>query len=376
MKVKLFLCALLVLSAFPVSAQKSVVPLPVDSAFHYGKNYLFYALPKTAFRVEVTVARVQEFQGPYSDYAGKLLGLTNVITQDKVVYSVKDFSMEQLSVMDTEYMYAVELSSKQVKDRMLENICLDNAIRAQGVESVSYVSSTPQIPDFFRYYSDLAYMEQSNNYVETQIVDGVVRQIPASHTKRVVKSSEQKAQEAADMIAKIREDRYALLTGSQETAYSSETVRLLVDELNQMEQNYLGLFIGFTVEDEQHFSFVYVPQANSNPALLCSVSSANGFSRNGSPNPSENYYLRIQPEEPVSLPQTFTAKWKCSKGYKTQNGYRVRTAVPAKVVLMRGAAEIFDFGCRDIYQWGHIEVLPVGMNDLDISKFAIIYTQY
>lgn len=42
-------------------AQKKVNPLPVDSTFAYGKEYIIYALPQTAFQVNVTVTRSHEF---------------------------------------------------------------------------------------------------------------------------------------------------------------------------------------------------------------------------------------------------------------------------------------------------------------------------
>ena len=65
-------------------AQKKVTPLPVDSTFAYGKEYIIYALPQTAFQVNVTVTRSHEFAGVYSQYAGKLLGLNNVISSDNI----------------------------------------------------------------------------------------------------------------------------------------------------------------------------------------------------------------------------------------------------------------------------------------------------
>ena len=86
---RIFIAGLLLLSAFSVFAQKKVTPLPLDSGFQFKQNYFFYALPQTAFKMNVAVARTHEMAGIYADYAEKLLGLTNVITQDKIVYSLK-----------------------------------------------------------------------------------------------------------------------------------------------------------------------------------------------------------------------------------------------------------------------------------------------
>ena len=227
------------------------------------------------------------------------------------------------------------------------------------------------IPDFFRYYSDLAYMEQENSYTETQIVDGVVRQVPASRVQKVTKTSEQKAQEAADMIDKIRKDRYALLAGEQEVAYQPEALNKMIEELNELEKNYIGLFAGFTVSDEIHYQVVVMPgQMNITPAF--SFTANGGFSSDAAA-PADTYYLTLAPQYRTETVVAFNESRKSGKKYVEPSGYRIRRPVPCDVTLNHGHDVIYSVGTCGIFQFGKIEALPAGNDDFDITKFSVIY---
>ena len=366
----MILC-LATMSFFSVAAQQSVVKLPVDSDFAFGSEYFVYALPQTAFQVDVVVTQNREMKGIYSEYASKLLGLNNIVAQNKTTYALKSVSVTPVTIPDEAYVYAVELSSAQVKKHFLTTLYEKQVSMNQVPEKDEYVAGVNPVPDFFRYYSDLAYMEQENSYVETQIVDGVVRQVPASRVQKVTKTSEQKAQEAADMIDKIRKDRYALLTGEQEVAYQPEALNRMIDELNELEKNYIGLFAGFTVSDEVHYQVVVVPgQTNITPAF--SFSTANGFSAEASSS-SDTYYLAVTPQYSLEPVVAFSAERLKSKNNVEPSGYRIRRPVPCDVTLNHGHEVVYSVGTCSVYQFGKIESLPPRNDDFDITKFGVIY---
>ena len=371
MRKKLVLFCLATVSFFSVFAQKSVVKLPVDTNYAFGSSYFIYALPQTAFQVDVVVVQNREMKGIYSEYASKLLGLNNIVVQNKTTYALKSVSITPIVIPDEEFVYAVELSSSQIKNHFLTK-CYEKQIATnQAPENDVYEAGLQPVPDFFRYYSDLAYMEQENSYVETQIVDGVVRQVPASRVQKVTKSSEQKAQEAADMIDKIRKDRYALLTGEQEVAYQPEALNRMIDELNELEKNYIGLFAGFTVSDEVHYQVVVVPgQTNIMPAF--SFTAANGFSA-AAGSPSDTYYLAVAPQYSLEPVSTFAGERAKGKRYVEPAGYRIRRPMPCDVTLNHGHEVVYSVGTCGVFQFGKIESLPAGNDDFDITKFAVIY---
>lgn len=369
------LLSLIVLSSLFSFSQKNVVPLPADSGMATTGNYFYYALPKTAFKVDVVVNKTTQMKGYYGEYAEKLLGLTNIIKQNKTYFELKSVHIESIILPDENFQFAVELSNCQVKNGALAQIYAYRDSLSQQVTESSYTVQTTAIPDFFRYYSDLSYMDKENSYVETQIIDGVVRQVPATTTQKVTKTDEQKALQAADFIAKIRDDRYAILTGEQEVAYSKEAIEELVNQLNNLEKNYIQLFTGFTINDEIHYSWVVSPLDTSDLRLsLFSVSEKSGFSTcTKSAKDDENYYLNIKPQFSYQKCQDFAAERKSLKKYKDNNGYRIRQAVPCSVSIEQGKNTIFNSGIYSIYQFGKIETLPIRQDNWDICKYMIIF---
>ena len=370
MRKKLLIACLAVGAFVSVSAQKLVTQLPVDSGFVFGSEYFIYALPQTAFQIDVVVTQNREAKGIYADYASKLLGLNNIITQNKTTYALKSVTVTPVTVPDEDYIYAVELSAMQKKHRFLNKL-YENQTAVQDTEYPTHDFGTQPVPDFFRYYSDLAYTEQENNYVETQIVDGVVRQVPASRVQKVTKTNDQKAQEAADMIDKIRKDRYALLTGEQEVAYQPEALNKMIEELNELEKNYIGLFAGFTVSDEIHYQVIVMPgQTNITPAFFFT---ANGGFSTETGTAADTYYLTLAPQYSSSPVNAFANERKNDKKYVEPKGYRIRRPMPCDVTLTHGHDVVFSVGICPVYQFGKIEAMPAGNDDFDIARFAVIY---
>jgi hypothetical protein len=78
----------------------------------------------------------------------------------------------------------------------------------------------------------------------------------------VEKSPEQKAKEAADFIAKIKENRFNLITGYQEVNYNRETLEYMDTQLKIMEKEYMKLFTGISVHKTLKFHYKYIPVAN------------------------------------------------------------------------------------------------------------------
>ena len=367
----MLIACLVALSTVTVPAQKLVTQLPVDSGFVFGSEYFMYALPQTAFQIDVVVTQNREVKGIYSDYASKLLGLNNIITQNKTTYSLKNVTVTPVAVPDENYVFAVELSSAQKKHHFLNKLYENQAVAAQNAEYPTHDFGTQPIPDFFRFYSDLAYTEQENNYVETQIVDGVVRQVPASRVQKVTKTNDQKAQEAADMIDKIRKDRYALITGEQEVAYQPEALGRMIDELTELEKNYIGLFAGFTVSDEVHYQVLVEPgHTNITPVFFFT---ANGGFSTETGAAADTYYLTVIPQYNTDMVSSFVNEKKNDKKYVEPKGYRIRRPLLCDVTLNHGHEVVFSVGTCPVYQFGKIEALPAGNDNFDITKFALIY---
>lgn len=369
---KLFLLFGVLFLASVSTAQNQVVPVNGYYNGNFtGNDNFFYMLPKTAFTVKVTVVKTKEMKGYYSEYAERLLGLSNIIHQNRTAYKLKNISVEPVIIPDTNNLFAVELSSAQKKKNFLSKLYADKKSSPYNSFSEYNVTSSP-IPDFFRNYADLAYMETDDSFVETTIIDGVVTQVPVTKTKVVSKTMAQQAQEAADLIAKIRKDRYDILAGVNEVPYSEGAFEFIVKELTETEQNYLQLFTGFTIEEEENYTFTVSPDGSETMPLF-SFDTETGFHSVNSYKSEQNYYLSIDPLVTHNRYNVFEFSRKAGSKNGPNNGYRIRNAVPASLSLIKNENKIHYFGIYDIYQLGKIETLPALQDDFDITQYGIIY---
>ncbi|MEG2070833.1 MAG: DUF4831 family protein [Bacteroidales bacterium] len=369
-----FLCFIILI--INVSAQRNVYQLPVETPNVISMDAFYYMLPQTTFKVDITVTKVREIKGYYAEYAEKMLGLTNIISNNKIFYKLKEVTLTPITIPDKNQLYVVNLSSDQIKNNFLTSLYNhDNGMTMQdyAFEPSFSVMVTP-IPDFFKNYANITYTETEDSFVETKIINGVVTQVPANRTKVVSKSTEQNVQEAADKIVKIRKDRYDVAAGSQEVAYSKEAIEAMIKELNQWERNYLDLFTGIILEDEIHYTTYITPGSFSDQQIpLFSINQGTGLSYQTDPSSNDPiYYLSIHSQINHDAYNDIVANKK--ENPKTSlNGYRIRKTLPAQLSLLLNNQPIHTFGIYSIFQLGKIETLPTNQDKLEISKFSYIY---
>ena len=128
-----------------VSAQQSVYPLPLDSGTTVKGSTFRYALPTTALKMTVTVSKVQEHRGYYADFAQSLLGLTNVIQENKTYYRLENVTIDPVEVPDYNHTYLVELSAQQNKDNLLAKLATSKTCDMRLGTLTSYTTYTEQV---------------------------------------------------------------------------------------------------------------------------------------------------------------------------------------------------------------------------------------
>ena len=104
-----------------------------------------------------------------------------------------------------------------------------------------------------------------------------------------------------------------------------------------------------------------------------SISPKAGFSTVAAGNNNDNYTVVLQPVDYASSCTDFTTQLGCAKSYKPKDGYRIRLANPAKVLVNQGSKTVYSIEMAPIYQLGKIETLSRGHDELDIEKFGLIY---
>ena len=92
----LFLCAFAQVQVYPLSN------LPEKIKY---TGAVTYALPTTTLKVTVSVSKVQDVRGYFADYAESLLGLTNIIHQNRTHYMLNSVEIEPLTTADMSNIY-------------------------------------------------------------------------------------------------------------------------------------------------------------------------------------------------------------------------------------------------------------------------------
>lgn len=357
---------LLIFNVLAASVFAQVQVFPLGNIPEKGIKYtaaVTYALPTTTFKVTVSVSKIQDVKGYFADYAESLLGLTNIIQQNRTYYKLNAVDIEPLRTADMKNCYRVYTSSPVIADEWSDKAPSSPSIFAD-MPPTAYKTYTASLPEFFKNYADITYTQQSESFVETKIIDGVVTQVPASHTKTVSKSFESKAREAADAIMKSRKDQYNLVAGEQETAYTGEALQTMLAELKNWESNYMSLFTGVSISDTETYVF-YITPGNLDATTLFYFNSDKGFKlSNGTT--EEAYVLNFsrfytRPYEVMEI------QYPCSR-------YVTRDKQPVSVSLKHGNGTIHNFGMIDMYQAGSLQfVSPIAKHPIDIHSVGIVF---
>ncbi len=250
-----------------------------QSAVPISQEGIFYALPRTVVNIEVVIDRVENYKGPYSEYALRYLGLQNVVIANSVEYRISGINITTSAEPDPEQYYFVVLGEKLSKTEKAGLLSLNESGLIVGTLS-NAVDATEKIihilndndgitlsekdvfPEIFKYYADISVFEKVDTIIRKVSIDTLT--LERQYLKRTIveKSPEQKAREAADFISKIKENRFNLLTGYQEVSYNQETLEYMDTQLKLLEKEYMKLFTGISIQKSHTYEYKYIPLPN------------------------------------------------------------------------------------------------------------------
>lgn len=240
------------------------------------KEGIFYSLPRTVVKIEVTIDKIENYKGPYADYALRFLGLKNVVPANSIEYKIGEISITTSAEPDPDQYYFIELGEKISKGEKAGILSLTDAGVILGTlqddlttTDAGTVTSTPNIEgerdvfgDLFKYSADVSVFEKVDTIIRKFNIDTMTVERQYYKRTMVEKSPEQKAKEAADFISKIKDNRFNLISGYQEVNYNRETLEYMDTQLKTMEREYLKLFTGVSVHKTLVFSYKYIPIPN------------------------------------------------------------------------------------------------------------------
>ena len=273
--------------------------------------------PKTKLTFEVSAQLEQFYAGPYARYAQKYLG---------VEAKEDDSSKATLTSVVMKYGSDTEASGTSVWSKP--------GFAQSGFESRGVSAN---------YTSEAA----------TLFSAGAASRI-VSQSVTVEKTPEQKAREAADMVFLLRRNRIQIITGDTDATYSGEAMKAAIDELAALEQEYLSLFLGYTITQEQKVTFELSPSSDAKDQIyvIFRLSDQEGLL------PAEEiggkpYYLDIAPQEMASAP---AADPRAASRAKAVQTVRIPAICDLKV---SDGVKTFLQSRIPVYQLGEDRVYPV-----------------
>jgi len=275
--IRLMLLTLMLGSAV-ANAQINVVHIDNNTFPQTGEG-IFYSLPRTVVNITVKIDRIENYQGPYADYALRYLSLKNVVQSNTIEYKISDITISTSFEPDPDQYYFVEFGEKISKGEKAGLLSLTDAgiilgtlpTPADTSTQLKKLLNTEEPPleqdkdafgELFRNYADVSVFEKIDTIRRKVNIDTMTMERQYLKKTMVEKSPEQKAKEAADFLAKIKDNRFNLITGFQEVNYNKETLEFMDAQLKNLEREYLKLFTGVRIHKLMTFSYKYIPTPN------------------------------------------------------------------------------------------------------------------
>lgn len=337
-----FSVALLMMLPIAASAQKKSDP----------EGYLTYSLPSTTIMLEVEAEQECFYAGPYAKYAEKYLGI-KARQKDETTFQLTEVRMTPLVEADQSRRYTINVKKGQIDGSFLR-------LSAEGL--ISFSDARYGDPSAWRFPTD-SQGDFAGKGVSSNLTSESATLYRSGKGKASVrqdmlvgKTTEQKAAETAEMIIKLREQRLQIVTGDTDATYSGEAMGAAINEITRLEEEYMTLFVGYSVCQTQKMRFEVVPSADQENQMYIAfrLSDTEGLV------PADN--LSGKPVILQVLPQEFAQTEVTVEEQKNKKEVLAYYRIPAvcTVKLMDGANLLLQ-SRMPVYQLGQESSLPMNV---------------
>lgn len=333
---------LLVLAPTAVSAQKSSDP----------EGYVTYSLPSTTLILNVEAEQECFYAGPYAKFAEKYLGI-KVRQKDETRWQITKVGLTSAVEADLARRYTLALKKNAPDLSFLKLSSAGLVAFADGGVSDGQAWSFPvqSSADFAAKGVSSNLKSEATTLYRSERKEDAYNKVSVQQNMLVEKSLEQKAAEAAQKIVKLREQRLQIVIGDTDATYSGEAMGAAVAELTRLEQEYMSLFIGYSVYQTKNVSFEIIPDAERESQMYVAFR----ISDTAGPVPSDN--LSGRPVVMEIIPQAVASVDAAPVATKLQT---VNYLIPAIcTVKVKEGSELLIQSRVPVYQLGVMSSMPV-----------------
>ena len=254
------------LSLSSLYSQLNVVSVS-DTLLQIKKNTISYYLPQKTFEIAVEVETTHFISGPYYQYAEKYLSIENVKSENSISSDISGIQIAENVSPDPEAGFLVFNCEHPIQfDASGFLVAYNTSVDVVSDNTQDLVYNPIKYSKNEIYYTDYSVKRNFIGLTDTTYkvvkLDSVFQKIPVYNTIITSKDFEQKAEEAANFIIKIRKRRFKLLSGQYETENFPKNIDHLIDELNDLEKQYLELFIGKEIVFENSYIYSFTPTSD------------------------------------------------------------------------------------------------------------------
>ncbi|HEX2968944.1 MAG TPA: DUF4831 family protein [Bacteroidales bacterium] len=342
--------------------ESDAVVSPLADKITVNGGSIIYALPRTVFNIVVETERTIEIPGPYARYASDLLGLTNVIKNERESWLIKGVKVVSLQELDPAKYYVIESTTPFISNILSlknEGLIMEinpsvyySAGNEKGLEtggSGRFISSDLGSDEYFMIDRDTAFKKVN--------IDSTFIQIPYIVEKRKQLPKDQLAERAAKRLMEMRDGKHFILTGEANVFPQSDAA---INEMNRLEKEYTELFTGKTIREKRSFTFQVIPSQDNTgkPIELFRFSEEMGQVKTGQQG-GDPLTLTLTPEnrtKELAIVRNSSESRKTDQQDKLY--YRVPDVVNMKINL---GDEVLFNSRRLVYQYGEIIKLPANL---------------
>ena len=309
--------ALAFVLAFGNAADAQVTTTFAKNATPGLQSGMYYSLPQTVLRLDFTIEETKTEEGAYADYASRYLGMTDYV-ENGSEYKILDVKMVPVSTPDPKATFYVAIGT----GRGAYNVDLD--VNEQGIiRSIGAGNAA------------------ADGYVHPEIVVSQPEQkVEIEKTKHNVfiatagKTDDQVAKEIATKIEALEKAKYDLITGFVEVPYEAQTLEKMLDEINDMEEEYKSYFMGNQTVKTYIQSVYVIPNKEITTMTVAKFSEEDGLSigTTGLGSPISVQTLPLNMTANINAPSQSAIE---SMSYEGKVMYRVPDMANVKVTLSR-----------------------------------------
>ncbi len=352
-----------------------------------GEEGILYALPSTQVIIEAEVTETERQKGQFSDFLNLYFNAKNAILKDEKLFTLTDITIKTNPIIDDSQIYCINSEKKTAAglinltpEGFISGINLsDIQIEKQHSEQIKIndINKKNEIIEYGNLSLKSIREIQYDTVYKEVFKDSIYVKVPIIQKKDVFKSTEKQAKEIADILFLLRDDRNALLKGENDGQNFPDGValKLMLEELNNLEKQYMSLFTGREITTTKNYVFTIKPEINMIDSFvyLFNFSEQKGLTISDEKD-SESLYLKLTPD--VLTPSLMKYAQNIMTDYSDKNkfdGIIYRIPANYKSELVYKTKNIYSKEIK-ISQFGTLNIIPSEIINDGVS--VEFYPQY